>query len=110
LTHSFRFKDELGRTRFLTISGDLDEVALGRTLLGEIMYVGAETAAGDRGISEHFVATRIELADQSRVAEFQSWAIGTALAGVESSQSTEELRIPGLDVDGHDDDKRVAAD
>jgi hypothetical protein len=110
LTHSFRFKDELGRTRFLTVSGDLDEVALGRTLLGEIVYVGAETAAADRDISEHFVATTIEPADHSMVAEFQRWELGTAATGVESSQSTEELRIPGLDVDGHDDDRQVVAD
>ena len=98
-TRTFRFKDELGRSRLVTVGEDLDEVALARELLGDIAYVDANASDGD---SSHFVAAGIRRVDPLTASRYEAWDSGTTLTGHETKDIVEELQIPGLDIEGGD--------
>ena len=96
-TRTFRFKDELGRSRLVTVGEDLDEVALARELLGDIAYVDAEARGGD---SSRFVASAILAVDPLTASQYESWDAGSTLTGHETKDIFEELQIPGLGIEG----------
>jgi hypothetical protein len=96
-TRTFRFKDELGRTRLVTVAGDLDEVALARDLLGDIAYVDANASDED---SSRFIASAIQRVDPLAASEYEAWDAGTTLTGHETRDVVEELQIPGLGLEG----------
>jgi len=96
-TGTFRFKDELGRSRLVTVGEDLDEVALARELLGQIAYVDADTGDGD---SSQFIASAIRRVDPLTASRYDAWDSGTALTGAEGNGLIEKLQIPGLDTNG----------
>jgi hypothetical protein len=96
-THTFRFKDELGRSRLVTVGGALDEVGLARDLLGDIAYVVAGASDGD---SSQFVASGIERVDPLTASRYEAWDAGSKLTGTEAKDIVEELQIPGLGVEG----------
>ncbi|MEN8238325.1 MAG: hypothetical protein ABFR53_03880 [Actinomycetota bacterium] len=98
-TRTFRFKDELGRSRLVTVGQDLDEVALARELLGDIAYVDAKASEGD---SSHFIATAIERVDPRTASRYDAWDTGSTLTGHETKDIVEELQIPGLGLEGED--------
>ena len=98
-TRTFRFKDELGRTRMVTVGEDLDEVALARELLGDIAYVDANASEKD---SSRFTASAIERVDPLTASQYEAWDAGTTLTGHEARDVVEELQIPGLGLEGED--------
>jgi hypothetical protein len=98
-TRTFRFKDELGRSRLVTVGQDLDEVALARELLGDIAYVDANTANGD---SSRFIASAIRRVDPRTASRYDAWDTGSTLTGHERKDIIEELQIPGLGLEGDD--------
>lgn len=98
-THTFRFKDEFGRTRFLTIGDGLDEVALGRESLGEIVFVKAEARPVEEGGAAHFVASSIEAVDQDVASGYDHWDVGGDIKSDELHHLAEALTIPGLDIE-----------
>jgi hypothetical protein len=95
-TRTFRFKDELGRSRLVTVGQDLDEVALARELLGDIAYVDAN--AGDQDSSQ-FVAAAIQRVDPLVASRYEAWDAGSTLTGHETKDIVEELQIPGLGIE-----------
>lgn len=98
-TRTFRFKDELGRSRLVTVGEDLDEVALARELLGDIAYVDASASDGD---SSQFVASSIERVDPLTASRYEAWDTGSTLTGHETKDIVEELQIPGLGLEVDD--------
>jgi hypothetical protein len=96
-TRTFRFKDELGRTRLVTVGEDLDEVSLARELLGDIAYVDANASDED---SSRFIASAIRRVDPLVASQYEAWDAGTALTGHETRDVVEELQIPGLGLEG----------
>ncbi|MCL1587273.1 MAG: hypothetical protein M3092_02560 [Actinomycetia bacterium] len=96
-TRTFRFKDELGRTRLVTVGEDLDEIALARELLGDIAYVDANASDED---SSRFIASAIQRVDPLVASQYEAWDAGTALTGHETRDVVEELQIPGLGIEG----------
>ena len=92
-TRTFRFKDELGRSRLVTVAEDLDQVALARDLLGDIAYVDASASDGD---SSRFVASGIQRVDPLTASRYEAWDTGSTLTGHETKDIVEELQIPGL--------------
>lgn len=96
-TRTFRFKDELGRSRLVTLEEDVDEVALARDLLGEIAYVDARAIDGD---SSRFIASAIRRVDPLTVSRYEAWDAGSTLTGHETKDIVEELQIPGLGLEG----------
>ena len=96
-TRTFRFKDELGRSRLVTVGENLDEVAFARDLLGDIAYVDASARDGD---SSRFIASAIERVDPLTASRYEAWDTGSTLTGHETKDIVEELRIPGLDIEG----------
>lgn len=96
-TRTFRFKDELGRSRLVTVGQGLDEVALARELLGDIAYVDAEATTDD---SSRFVASSIRRVDPLAASRYSAWDAGSTLTGHEKKDIVEELQIPGLGFEG----------
>lgn len=98
-TRTFRFKDELGRSRLVTVGQDLDEVALARELLGDIAYVDAEASEED---SSRFIASSIVRVAPQTASQYEAWDAGSTLTGHETKDIVEELQIPGLGIEGDD--------
>jgi hypothetical protein len=96
-TRTFRFKDELGRTRLVTVGEDLDEVALARELFGDIAYIDANASGED---SSRFTASAIRRVDPLTASQYEVWDAGTTLTGHETTDIVEELQIPGLGPEG----------
>jgi len=96
-TRTFRFKDELGRSRLVTVGEGLDEVALARELFGDIAHVDANTNDGD---SSQFIARAIRRVDPATASRYDAWVSGTALTGSERDDHIEVLQIPGLGTNG----------
>ena len=92
-TRTFRFKDELGRSRLVTVGDSLDHVALARDLLGDIAYVDASASDGNSSL---FIASAIRRVDPLRASEYEAWDAGSALTGHEGRDIVEELQIPGI--------------
>jgi hypothetical protein len=96
-TRTFRFKDELGRSRLVTVAPELDEVAIARDLLGDIAYVDAGATNED---SSQFVASSIRRVDPLTASRYDEWDSGSTLTGDETKDIVEELQIPGLGLEG----------
>ena len=93
--HQYRIEDERGHTQYLTMDDGLDDIAIARTLLGEVVHVTAIPDPGDTG-SDHFIARALSSALPSVVGEYYTWNLEEALAGVEPVESLRDLAIPGL--------------
>jgi hypothetical protein len=100
-THSYRIRDELGRTRSVTVGENLDDRTLARALLGEVVDVVAVPKEREGQGPDHFVAVSIERV-QRETADYYTWDLETALEGIEPIESIEDLRIPGIDDDEAD--------
>jgi hypothetical protein len=100
--HTYRIRDDLGKTRIMTVGGDLDDRALARTLLGEVVRVTVVAEGIDGSEPDHFVAISIGRVDRPQTSDYYTWDLEKALESVEPLRSIEDLRIPGLDADEAD--------
>lgn len=93
--HQYRIEDERGHTQYLTMDDGLDDIAIARNLLGEVVRVTAVRDPGDPG-SDHFIARVVTSAQPSVVGEYYTWNLEEALADVAPVESLRDLAIPGL--------------
>jgi hypothetical protein len=101
-THTYRIRDDLGKTRFMTVGRDLDDRALARTLLGEVVRVTVVPEGIEGSEPDHFVAISIGRVDRPQTSDYYTWDLEKALESIEPLRSIEDLRIPGLDADEAD--------
>jgi len=108
-THTYRLRDDLDRTRKMTVGGDLDDRALARRLLGDIVHVVAVSANGGDE-PDQLIATSIQHVEPPKTGDYYTWDLATALDGIEPIESIEDLRIPDLDGDEYDSFRHAVND
>jgi len=92
--HSYRVRDELGRSQHFTLDDDLDQRRIARALLGETVNVTAKWRAD--GAGEPMQATAVSRVETHSNAEYRSWDARAAIEASEALRSIEDLAIPGL--------------
>jgi hypothetical protein len=108
--HTYRIRDELGKTRYVSLREDLDGREMPRTLLGGTVRVtGVPVDRGD-GAANHYEAISIELAASPGTSEYYTWNLADALQSVEPIESIADLRIPGLTDDEADEFRHAVND
>ncbi len=93
--HSYRVRDEFGRSQHFTLDDDLDHRRIARALLGETVKVTAKSVADRAG--EPMQATAVSRVESPPSAEYRSWDALGAIEAAEAVVSIEDLAIPDLD-------------
>ncbi len=93
--HSYRVRDEFGRSQHFTLDDDLDQRQIARALLGETVNVTATWIADEAG--EPMQATAVSRVEPPSSAEYRSWDALAAIEAAEALRSIEDLAIPDLD-------------
>ena len=93
--HSYRVRDELGRSQHFTLSDDLDQQRIARALLGETVRVTATTSRDEpRDPMQASAVARIESPPSTG---YRTWDAASAIADVDPIRSIDDLAIPNLD-------------
>jgi len=93
--HSYRVRDEFGRSQHFTLDDDLDQRQIARSLLGETVMVTAKSLADRAG--EPMQATAVSRVESPPSAEYRSWDALAAMEAAEPVESIDDLAIPDLD-------------